>query len=68
MSEPAGECAIVSDGTNLFIEFKGKRIAQRGHPGTRQAKTWVSLEPGWQVFDDGRRGLTITYDRRSTVQ
>jgi hypothetical protein len=24
----------------------------RGHPGTLQAKkTWISLEPGWQVFD-----------------
>jgi hypothetical protein len=31
------------------------KIAKRGHPGTPQAKTWVSLEPGWTVRDGKRR-------------
>jgi hypothetical protein len=40
----------------MFVVRNGKKIAKRGHPGTLQAKkTWISLEPGWQVFaaDDG---------------
>jgi hypothetical protein len=43
--------AIESDGRDLFVVFDGKRIAKRGHPGTPQAKTWVSLEPGFEVYD-----------------
>jgi hypothetical protein len=27
------------------------RIARRGRPGTGQARTWISLEPGWRVLD-----------------
>lgn len=44
-------CAIESDGKNLFVVFNGVRIARRGYPGTPQARTWVSLEPGYRVFD-----------------
>jgi hypothetical protein len=40
-----------SDGTNLFIVFNGMRIARRGAPHSPQAGTWVSLEPGYRVFD-----------------
>jgi hypothetical protein len=29
----------------------GVKIAKRGHPGTPQAKTWISLQPGWVVLD-----------------
>jgi hypothetical protein len=29
--------------------FDGVRIAKRGEPGTPQAGTWVSLEPGYEV-------------------
>jgi hypothetical protein len=29
----------------------GIKIARRGYPGTPQAGTWVSLEPGWRVLD-----------------
>jgi hypothetical protein len=45
------EAAIQSDGKDLFIIFDGKRIAKRGRPGTPQARTWVSLEPGYRVLD-----------------
>lgn len=42
---------IVSDGHDMFVVVDGVRIAKRGHPGTPQAKTWVSLKPGWSVLD-----------------
>jgi hypothetical protein len=45
------EAAVASDGKNLFIVFDGKRIAKRGRPGTPQAGTWVSIEPGYSVLD-----------------
>ena len=38
-------------GDDAFIVFDGVKIAKRGHPGTAQAKTWVSLQPGWRVLD-----------------
>jgi hypothetical protein len=43
---------MIRNEAGLFIEIDGVRIAQRGYPGTPQAKTWVSLEPGWKVIDD----------------
>ena len=36
-----GECFVVVDGV---------RVAQRGHPDSAQAKTWISLEPGFSVI------------------
>jgi hypothetical protein len=41
------------------------KIAKRGHPGTAQAKTWVSLEPGYIVRerDDGA-SIEIEYKRQ----
>jgi len=38
-------------GVDLFIVFDGVKIARRGYPDTPQARTWVSLEPGFQVLD-----------------
>jgi hypothetical protein len=43
--------AIESDGTEVFVIYDGKRIAKRGHPDTPQAGTWVSIEPGYTVWD-----------------
>jgi hypothetical protein len=51
---------IESDGSDIFVVIDGVRIAKRGHPGTPQARTWVSLEPGWHV--EGLEELTITRD------
>jgi hypothetical protein len=45
----APEIVMDSDGTDIFITVDGVRIAKRGHPGTPQARTWVSLEPGWKA-------------------
>jgi hypothetical protein len=43
---------ILFQGEDMFVVRNGKKIAKRGHPGTLQAtKAWISLEPGWQVFD-----------------
>ena len=44
--------AIYFDGKDLFFILDGTRIAKRGHPGTPQAKTWVSLEPGYEVISN----------------
>jgi hypothetical protein len=47
----------------MFVVVDGVRIARRGYPGTSQAGTWVSLEPGWEVVDDGRRNtIAIKYN------
>jgi hypothetical protein len=50
------EVEIKFDGEDMFVVVGGVKIAKRGHPGTRHAKTWVSLEPGYTVRDcnDGR--------------
>jgi hypothetical protein len=47
------EASMESDGTDVFVVYNGVRIAKRGNPNTTQAGTWVSLEPGYQVFDKG---------------
>jgi hypothetical protein len=44
-------CEMVSDGRGVFVACDGLKIAKRGRPGTPQARTWVSLEPGWRVLD-----------------
>ena len=56
------EGKMVCDGKDLFIELGGVRIAKRGHPGTPQARTWISLEPGFVVTDTkGGKGLTVEF-------
>ena len=42
---------IEGDGTDIFVVYAGVKIAKRGHPGTPQAGTWISLEPGWTALD-----------------
>lgn len=53
MSPPISrpEVEFISDGRDLFVVLDGVKIAKRGHPGTAEAKTWISLEPGYQVID-----------------
>jgi hypothetical protein len=51
---------IESDGKDLYFVFDGKRIAKRGAPGTPQARTWVSLEPGYTVT--GTERIEVTFD------
>ena len=45
------EASIESDGIDVFVVYNGTRIAKRADPNTPQAGTWVSLEPGYRVFD-----------------
>jgi hypothetical protein len=45
---------FVRDGTDIFIEFEGVRIAQRGSLGN-----WTSV-PGWTVTEnDGDEGVEM---------
>jgi hypothetical protein len=46
----------------IYVVVNGKRIAKRGHPDTPQAGTWVSLEPGWQVYSSADLS-TLTVER-----
>jgi hypothetical protein len=60
---PPRDLAIVEDGNDVFIVLDGVQIAKRGHPGTLQAGTWISLEPGWSVIDNvGANELTVTFE------
>ena len=56
--------AIESEGENLFVIVDGLKIAQRGYPDSPQAKTWVSLEPGWSVIDAGYppEAIDVSYE------
>jgi len=47
----AKKCTVRVTKTDIFVDYDGVRIAQRGKPGTRQAGTWISLEPGYNVYD-----------------
>jgi ATP-dependent DNA ligase len=51
IGEIAEGILAIREGVDLFIEVDGVMIARRGHPGTPQEGTWVSIEPGWQVVD-----------------
>jgi hypothetical protein len=46
----------------LYVVFDGVRIARRGDPGTLHAKTWVSLEPGYTVVDEGPDNLAVYFE------
>ena len=35
--------------TDCFFVVDGVRVARRGKPGTRAAKTWLTLVPGWHI-------------------
>jgi hypothetical protein len=56
---------MVSDGHDVFVVVDGVRVAKRGRPGTAQARTWVSLEPGWRVLDlyeGNQNGITVEHN------
>jgi hypothetical protein len=56
------EAKIESDGRDLFVIFDGVKVAKRGHPGTKQAGQWVSLEPGFAVYGGVGTGLVIEHN------
>ena len=45
------EASIESDGIDVFVVYNGTRIAKHADPNTPQAGTWVSLEPGYRVYE-----------------
>lgn len=54
------EIEIQCDGYDIFVVVNSVKIAKRGHANTPQARTWISLEPGWQVR--GIKRLEISYE------
>ena len=62
------EASIESDGINVFVVYHGSRIAKRADPNTPQAGTWVSLKPGYRVFDkDYPAKLLVECDDKSSA-
>jgi hypothetical protein len=53
---------IKSTGRDVFVYVGGLRVAKRGRPNTPQAKTWVSLEPGWEVCGEESETIAIKYE------
>jgi hypothetical protein len=62
------EASIESDGIDVFVVYDGVRIAKRGAPNTEQAGIWVSLKPGYRVFDkDYPAKLIVECDDESSA-
>jgi hypothetical protein len=54
---------ILNDGEDTFVVADGVTIAKRGLPGTPQAGTWISIEPGWTVsFNKDQSQLLVKYE------
>jgi hypothetical protein len=66
MSKPP-EATIAYDGQDLFVFVDGVKIAKRGHPGTPEAGSWISLEPSFAVYDDGEGAVTIEFNGERTT-
>jgi hypothetical protein len=58
------DVSLVKDGKDFYLVVDGLKIARRGYAGTPQAGTWVSLEPGWEVFG-GPDSFSVKYNRVS---
>jgi len=54
---------VEATGTDIFVFVDGVKVAKRGYPGTAQAGTWVSLEPGYAVFSNADHShMSVTKD------
>jgi hypothetical protein len=56
------------EGDELFLYQGGRRIAKRGHSGTRHAGQWLPLEPGIDVREvrkGDERILDVVYSINS---
>jgi hypothetical protein len=63
MADLEEEVTVVINDTDVFVVVGDLKIARRGYPDTPQAGTWVSLEPGWEVFDgEEPETIAITYN------
>ena len=62
IKEEPPPCEMRADHDGFFVIFNGMKIARRGEPDTPQAKTWVSLEPGYRVLDSAdMTGIVVEY-------
>jgi hypothetical protein len=51
---------MVADGEDAFVVVAGIKIAKRSLSEIPQARTWVSLQPSWKVFDgDGMSSIAV---------
>lgn len=57
---------IEGTGSDIFVVFDGVRIAKRARPGTRQAGTWISLQPGFVVHSNADHS-EITVERNGVL-
>jgi hypothetical protein len=62
------DAKIECDGHDLFVVLGGVKIARRGYPGTPQAKTWIPLEPGYQVISADDNSWTEIRYTEPTLQ
>ena len=46
------EMRIEFDGTDMFFVIDGRRVAQRGHAGTTEARQWIPLVPDFSMHDN----------------
>ena len=67
MKERHPKVQIKSTGRDIFVYVGGLRVAKRGRPNTPQAKTWISLEPGWEVVGGGVESETIAIKYKGTT-
>ena len=52
---------VFGDGNEVFVEVDGIRVARRGPVGLQKCM-WISLEPGWEVFDgENFESVTVRY-------
>ena len=59
------------EGDELYLYQGGKRIAQRGHSGTRYAGQWLPLEPGIEIREvrmGSERVVEVVYDTSSPCE
>jgi hypothetical protein len=61
MDVDTDDIEVKMEGPDIFVLANGVKIARRGHKGTAQAKTWISLEPGWRVFDGPHATIAVEY-------
>ena len=61
MTKP--DIAVKFTDKDIFVELMdGTKIAKRGHPGTPEAGTWVSLHPNYQVTSSpDHESIEVTY-------
>ena len=63
MSKQAIKVRVEATDKDIFVFVDGVRVAKRGHPGTAQAGTWVSLELGYVVLSNADlREMTVQYN------